>query len=310
MPLRCEAVLGRSPGRRPCSSVEGHVRDTVPPGSARAGGTVGPWSTADGGTVNDADAPRRRAARWGRRARSPAVDADRAGAGGAVTEQFPRRPAVISSPHDRRFSRTLFSRVTHQSGRFRTNGGLRFVPMCVSRPLRPAGRGSRGPRDTGSVLVPAPDLRGSFRARLQSCLPRRPLERPWRVTVAPRVRRFVLLTVSAQPPAGTVPVGSRHVWEIRNAAGHRQVVQRREGFRLHRDRRQRSGRVRALLGDPGRRASGPSRRTSASRSRRARAPRARRPTRSVPSRTRPRSSFAGPPARPVQSDRSRAVRRP
>jgi hypothetical protein len=89
------------------------------------------------------DAARRRAARWGRRARSPVVDADRAGAGGAVTEQFRRRPAVISSPHDRRFSGNAFQSRHALILALSDHRGLRFPPMCVSPPRRPAGRGSR-----------------------------------------------------------------------------------------------------------------------------------------------------------------------
>jgi hypothetical protein len=114
--LRGDGALSREDGGRPpCRCVArpslGARRDGVRARRPRVTcGTrsrparrapAGQWArgrrrTADGGTVIDADAPRRRAARWGRRARSPAVDADRAGASGAVTEQFPRRAAVIS----------------------------------------------------------------------------------------------------------------------------------------------------------------------------------------------------------------------
>ncbi|MDF3049240.1 MAG: hypothetical protein K0R87_878 [Pseudonocardia sp.] len=103
---------------------------------------AGQWAVVDGGR------------RHGERCRRAASSGGTLGASGAVTggRRRSRRgrrrgDRAISAPsgcyllpHDRRFSRTLFSRVTYQSWRFRTIGGVALrADVCIAANcVRPA----------------------------------------------------------------------------------------------------------------------------------------------------------------------------
>ena len=115
--------------------------------------------------------------------------------------------------------------------------------------LEPVGLGRPVDQRGGAVGA------GAARARCR-CSPRRAARRRGRRGTAGLTRRRWRPARRlggwrrSVPPRGR---GRRDVQEKQDAAGHGQVVQRREGVRVHRARRRRAGRLRALLRDRRRR---------------------------------------------------------
>ena len=160
--------------------------------------------------------------------------------------------------------------------RRRVGSGSRSSTTRRSRPAMSAPRVSPVGAQRHSATVPM---------RAARAILRRPARRPAGAagehrsrTGVDAVRRFAIHFARAR--AGVGPVHEGKCSE--NGSGQRQVVQRREGLRLHRPGRRRPGRFRPLLGHQSR-VTATSKRTSASSSRSPRARRARRRRTSGPS---------------------------